>query len=180
MSRKLVILLLVILLPLAACKQQAPSTNSNTAKPNPDVKDPDGFTPLMNAIKNSDTNGAKRAIENGGSVNARSNSGVTALSTAAGMGNAEMVKYLIDKGADVNSTADGGFTVLMQAALTGQVEVIKILLDAGADPNAKDMSQKTAADWAEKQKHKEAANLLKQKMSTASAPGSTSESPKKK
>jgi ankyrin repeat protein len=170
MSRKLVILFLVLLLCFAACKRQS-ATNSNAAKPNPDVKDPDGFTPLMNAIKNNDNDGAKKAVEKGGNVNARSNSGITPLSTAAGLGNTEMVKYLLEKGADVNARADGNFTPLMQAAMVGQLEICKLLLDAGADPTVKDISNKTAADWAEKNNHKDIATLLRQKTATAQTGG---------
>ena len=170
MSRKGIVLLLAGALALSACSKKPSSSNSsNTSQPqetlqlNADVKDVEGFTPLMNAIKNNNPDGAQTAIQNGGNVNAATPSGITALFIAAGMGQKEIVKLLIEKGANVNHKAEGGFTPLMQAALIGQTEIVQMLLDAGADPTLKDTGNKTAADWAEGKQHKELAALLKQK-----------------
>jgi ankyrin repeat protein len=170
MSRKGIILLIMALaVALSACSKNQPASNANASRPqeilqlNPDVKDVEGFTPLMNAIKNGNTDGAQTAIKNGGNVNAATPSGITALFIAAGMGQKDMVKLLIEKGANVNQKADGGFTPLMQAAMVGQKEVVQMLLDAGADPGVKDTGNKTAADWAQEKEHKELAAMLKPK-----------------
>ncbi|MBI3652623.1 MAG: ankyrin repeat domain-containing protein [Acidobacteria bacterium] len=172
MSRKGILLLLIFAMAVSACSNRTPPTNRNTASTqpqesapiNPNQKDVEGFTPLMNAIKNGNQESAQQAIQNGADVNAAIPSGVTALFLAAGMGDKELVKTLIEKGANVNHRADGGFTPLMQAALTGQLEIVKMLLDAGADPTVKDTANKTAADWATDKNHKDVADLLKQRI----------------
>jgi uncharacterized protein len=170
MSRKGIILFLAVAMALSACsKKPAAPSNANSSQPpeniqlNNEVKDVEGFTPLMNAIRNGNSVGAQTAIDNGGNVNAATPSGITALFIASGMGQKDMLKLLIEKGANVNHRADGGFTPLMQAALIGQTEIVQMLLDAGADPTVKDTGNKTAADWAEDKQHKELVALLKQK-----------------
>jgi ankyrin repeat protein len=169
MPRKSIILLIALLLSLAACAKNTPSPNTNAApKSDPDIKDVDGFTPLMNVIKTGDLEGAQRTIAEGSDINAATPQGITALFIAAGMGHKEIVKVLIEKGANVNQMTPGKFTPLMQAALTGQTEITQMLLDAGADPTVKDISNKTATDWAAQNNHKETADFLAKKTGIAS------------
>jgi hypothetical protein len=61
-----------------------------------------------------------------------------------------MVKRLLDAGADVNVADERGFTPLMMAAnsKTKSAEVVRMLLERGGDVQAKDVSGRTAADWA--------------------------------
>ena len=187
MPRKTVLLLIALMFALVACSKNAPSPNSNAApKADPDIKDVEGFTPLMNVIKTGDLEGAQRTIANGGDVNAATEQGITALFIAAGMGHKEIVKMLIEKGANVNQMTPGKFTPLMQAALTGQTEIAQILLNAGADPRVKDISNKTATDWAAQNNHPETAGFLAKKTGVASnirpgpPPEQTAKKPKRK
>ena len=132
-----------------------------SAATSPDVKDTDGFTPLMNAAKNGDLDGSQRAIASGANVNATNETGVSALYIAAGLGHKEVTKLLIEKGANVNAKTGGGFTPLMQAALTGQVEIARMLLDAGADATVTDIANKNAVDYAPPDRKKEFSEILK-------------------
>lgn len=54
----------------------------------------------------------KALIEQGVSVDARSNEGGTPLHWAAAMGHFKVVKYLVEKGADVNARDNYGKTPL--------------------------------------------------------------------
>src|SRR5689334_3181984 len=162
MSRNGIFLFIALAIALSACSNKSTPSNANSGPSqqpkenvqiNPDQKDVDGFTPLMNAIKNNNHDGAIQAIQNGANVDAASPSGITALFLASGMGDKDLVRTLIDKGANVNHRADGGFTPLMQAALIGQTEIARMLLDAGADPTVKDTAGKSASDYATEKNH---------------------------
>ena len=176
MSRKGIFYILALTIALSACSNKTTLSNANASASQPketvqlpDQKDVEGFTPLMNAIRNGNKEGAQQAIQNGATVDAATPSGITALFIASGMGEKDLVKTLIEKGANVNHRADGGFTPLMQAALTGQSEIVKMLLDAGADPTVRDTANKTAADWADPQKHKDIVDMIRQKTPAGSA-----------
>ena len=82
----------------------------------------------------------KRAIEEGGDVNARNGKGYTALIYACGMSygikpSAKIAHYLIEHEADVNAKAKRGFTPLTEACAYGDRAIVELLLAAGADPN---------------------------------------------
>lgn len=164
-----IVMFFLIALMFAACAKNSPSPNSNTAtKSDPDIKDVDGFTPLMNVVKTGNLENTRETLAKGGDINAATPQGITALFLAAGMGHKELVKLLIEKGSNVNQMTPGKFTPLMQAALTGQTEIAGILLDAGADPAVKDISNKTATDYAAAYNHKETADFLAKRTGVAS------------
>jgi len=50
---------------------------------------------------------------------------------------------------------------LHNAAWKGHVEIAKLLIVKNADVNAKDVEGQTPLDWAEEEKHKEIADLLR-------------------
>jgi len=170
--RKDILLLLVLALLLGACsKSSTGNKNSPAAAPQPgmETKDTEGNSALLRAVNTGDTFEVRRLVEAGANVNAENNSGVTPLMNAAGMGNKEAVELLIQKGADVNHRTSGNYTPLMQAALVGQMEMVKILLDAGADASVKDAGGRTAAGYAEEQKHEDIAQFIKQKAGSQGA-----------
>jgi len=102
----------------------------------------------------------KSLLEAGARADYTNASGVTPLMIAAGLGNTDVAKVLLDHGADANAKTPGGYTPLMAAALNGQKEMVQLLMSKGADPNAKDVSGRTAAGYAQDQKHPEIAGLL--------------------
>lgn len=100
--------------------------------------DKDGFTPLMNAIRQNAGNTISTLIKEGADVNYQAPSGETALGLAVDGNFVLFTKELIAAGADVNkrNTASGR-TPLIDAAMTGNAEIVKMLLEAGADKNAR-------------------------------------------
>jgi len=75
-----------------------------------------GFTPIANAIRDSDRRRfAKLLRTRPGIVSARGNSGWTALMYAGAYGRAGDVRALLSKGADPNLQNDNGATALMYA-----------------------------------------------------------------
>ena len=94
MSRKEVILLVILALSVVSCASPEESQgNAPAAQPAPEVKDQGGRTPLMRAIDSVDIEGARKLIADGANVNAETLSGVTPLMNAAGIGrkNVEMI-----------------------------------------------------------------------------------------
>lgn len=164
--RKFTLLMLLGSLSLLGCSKASPSNQNAAPAPQAsmETKDVDGSSALLRAVNSGDNFEVRRLVEAGAEVDAPNNSGVTPLMNAGGMGNKEAVELLISKGANVNHRTPGNYTPLMQAALVGQLEIVKILLDAGADPAVKDTGGRTAADYAEEQKHPDIAQLLKQRM----------------
>ncbi len=92
------------------------------------------YTPLMVAARGGYGPVVSRLLEAGASVDAATNSGVTALHLAAASGSAEAVSALLDRGAAVDAVESSWEqTPLMWAADNGRTEVIGLLVLAGAD-----------------------------------------------
>jgi ankyrin repeat protein len=116
--------------------------------------EPDGTTPLMQAVLAADAPEAQRLIRAGANVTTANRYGVTALSLAALNGNAPIVSALLEAGADPNSTSAEGEPVLLTAARTGHIATVALLLARGADPNAREPWQsQTALMWAAAENH---------------------------
>ncbi len=175
-TRTLVFLLLTIT--LAGCTS-TPENNNKTVQIDPNQRDTQGRTPLMQAVQKGDPAAVQAAIDSGGNVNAKTDVGVTPLIMAAGMEKPEVVKMLITKGADVNAMTPGNFTALMSAALNGQAENVKILLDAGANPTIRDNGGRSAADYAKDKKHDDIVALLNPKPAQPANRGKPTEEEKK-
>ena len=77
------------------------------------VRDKDGNTALMLAIRSENTEIATFLIENGADVNEKTDSGDTVLMVAARNGNYEDAKFFIENGADINSNDTHGKTALI-------------------------------------------------------------------
>jgi ankyrin repeat protein len=128
------------------------------------LPDPDGVTPLLLAILNTNWDLAKQLIEAGADVNQWDMFGEAPLFTAVGLRNQvtggrasidplnetkgiAIVRLLLDRGANPNmqlffrpanvrgSTNTRGSTPLIRAASGADTEVMKLLLEHGADVN---------------------------------------------
>ena len=100
-------------------------------------------------------------LEHGAKVGLQDHFGRTALMYAASGPFPETVRLLLGKGADENRRdKEEGFTALMFAAAEGQAEVIRVLLTHGADVTMTDKDGDTALDFAEKNGHREAVEIL--------------------
>jgi cytohesin len=138
---------------------------------NVNVRDWDGFTPLMWATWESGKDVVELLISKGADVNQQDNYGCTALHQIATLGNKDMVELLLAKGAaplssihsavcagdlakvkslveegdDVNRRAkgSGGQTPLFAAVYGDHIDIARFLIAKGANVNAKDMAGQT-------------------------------------
>jgi ankyrin repeat protein len=110
-------------------------------------------------------------LDHGAQVNAIQqqglDEGVTALHRAAFFDSAEIVELLIARGANVNAkhgtraNGTGGATPLLYAATNGSLNAISSLLKHGADATAGSVGKEFPLETATKDKHPEAAQLIK-------------------
>ncbi|MBI1924736.1 sigma-70 family RNA polymerase sigma factor [Candidatus Poribacteria bacterium] len=88
--------------------------------------------------------------------------GKTFLHACAEKGNVETVTAFLEFGADLNAIElEYGETPLAAAARSDQLEMVRFLLKRGADPNLADGNWGTPLARAEKEGHKEIADLLR-------------------
>ena len=123
-----------------------------------------GDTALMVAALNGHENVVRYLRGKGGDVN---NTGWTALHYAAVNGHADIAKYLLDQGANPVASSPNGISPLMMAARENKTEVIKVLLEYGADLAQKNDKGETAYDWALREEHKPAIDMLKKALASA-------------
>lgn len=153
---------------------------------NLNVKDANGWTPLMKVAFIGRIATAKLLIEKGADVNTSDFHGNTILMHVAAMPfpeQAEIFKILVQKGADVNAKNVERWTALMQAAKGHSATIIKelinkgkmdvaknfesiplemarLLIKNGADVNAKDVRGLTALIMAASEGHTETVKQL--------------------
>lgn len=92
-----------------------------------------GITVLYRASEIGDVALARRAIEQGVSVDAQDEWGVAALHNAASNGHEEVARLVLQHGADVNIKDRAGATPVCLAAWGGHLQVVRLLLDRKAD-----------------------------------------------
>ena len=149
------------------------------------AKDRTGTTPLMYLVEYADAEIVRAFIEAGADVDAQDRDGCTVLMTAAenNFEHPDVISLIIAAGADVDAQDDDGVTALMIAAeesSTNQMDdedededdddddaddddydprglqIINILLKAGADKDIEDYDGRTAIDYAQSDKIKDA------------------------
>ncbi len=117
------------------------------ARPNLNVRNRFGDTPLLIAIGRTDEGTVTLLINAGAEINTANQFGVTPLMYAA-LYDAALVNVLLNAGANPNAADDNGRTALMLAAFDGKLEVVNLLVNAGADINARDAKGQSALDYA--------------------------------
>lgn len=128
----------------------------------PNIKDIDGWTPLMWAVQNNNIVFSNLLIDAGADLNLQDLYEETALIKAISQNYVETTRILIEAGADPNLSDSYGWTPLMAASTSGNIDLVRILLEAGADSSDKDEDNFTAFLHAKKLGHKEIADLIKQ------------------
>lgn len=98
--------------------------------------DENGWTALMYAIQNGNTEMVKFLLTKKANLNIVTKDGNSALIFASENGNTEIVKTLLAAGAKVNTINKYGQTALMYASQNGHTDIVKVLLDSGANVNA--------------------------------------------
>jgi uncharacterized protein len=127
----------------------------------PDVRGPDGSTPLQWAVYRNDVAEVKRLLKAGAKVGEDNNYGATPMQMAAATGNAQILNLLLAAGANVDSPNAEGQTALMAVARTGNIEAAKLLLRHGAHVNAVEQwGDQTALMWASARRHPQMMELL--------------------
>ena len=127
----------------------------------PDVRGPDGSTPLEWAVYRNDVAAVKRLIKAGAKVDEANVYGATPMQMAAATGNTQILKLLLDAGAHADAANADGQTALMEVARTGNVEAAKLLLRHGAKVDARESwGEQTALMWASARRHPQMMELL--------------------
>lgn len=108
----------------------------------------EGYTALMHAINNDNSEAAEFLINHGANVNlqTRDTSQYNALYLAVSRKNKEIVSQLIKAGADVNLSCYFG-NPIMKAVEEGELDILTELLEAGADPMTTDKYGNTALSF---------------------------------
>jgi hypothetical protein len=114
---------------------------------------------LMWAAQGGHENVVRLLLENGASVDQKTDKDGTALVYAMAGHSLATVKTLVEHGADVNFPSS--FTPLMSAALQGDLPIIEYLLEKGANACAKSSHSERAADVARREKHQDAEARLR-------------------
>jgi len=149
------------LLTIAAAVAHATAGDPSVPGAAPDVKGPDGSTPLQWAVYHNDVAEVKRLLKAGAKVGEANNYGATPMQMAAATGSTQIIKLLLDAGANADSPNADGQTALMEVARTGNVEAAKLLLRHGAKVNARESwGDQTALMWASARRHPQMMELL--------------------
>ena len=112
------------------------------------VRDVNGFTPLMAAVVNDRVPAARALLERGAEINARTRGGITSLMLGIINDRPDAVNLLLERGADVNAQSGAGWTALTFAAWRGDDALVRVLLSHGARPNVLDKQGWTPLDYA--------------------------------
>ena len=140
---------------------QAAGSDPSAPGSAPDVKGPDGSTPLQWAVYRNDVAEVRRLIKAGAKPGEANNYGATPMQMAAATGNTQIIELLLDAGANADSPNTDGQTALMEVARTGNVDAAKLLLRPGAKVNARESwGNQTALMWASARRHPQMMELL--------------------
>lgn len=128
------------------------------------VKDADGFTPLILACLHEKYNVVKFLLENNADVNARNIRGTTPFIAAVHKGNVYVANSILNKMdvkfASINTPKTDGYTALMIASEHGNQDMVKFLVENGANVNAINVERNNAIMLASKGGHMEIVKLL--------------------
>jgi hypothetical protein len=112
------------------------------------VRDANGFTPLMLAVVSGHLPAARALLDRGALANVRTRGGITPVMLAVINEHPQVLTLLLERGADVNAQSGTGWTALTFAAWKGDADLVRMLLDHGANPTALDKQRWTPLDYA--------------------------------
>ena len=101
----------------------------------PNARDREGRTPLMDAAAAEQVPAMRLLIAKGADVNAHAHDGQTSLIVAAAEGSLDAARLLVQSGSDLNLVSRGWGSALKAAERTGHNDIAAMLLKAGARPS---------------------------------------------
>ena len=140
----------------AECLRPLLEAGADVDKPNSG-----GSTALHHAALRENAECLRALLEAGADVDKANRHGCTPLHHAAARDSDDCMRLLLEAGADEHRAAFDGSTPLHHAARYGGADCVRLLLEAGAVASACDDFGDTPLDLAERNKHKEAAALLR-------------------
>lgn len=122
-----------------------------------------GWTPLMIAVAEGNTEVVTTLIKSGANVNAKNQLGRTSLMFSSKYGFYSITKILLEHGANTDDIPNDkeGWTAMIAAAYEGHNDIVNLLLSHGADKNIQDKNGKTALMWAEERGNTRVTEILK-------------------
>ncbi|XP_059168282.1 putative ankyrin repeat protein RF_0381 [Physella acuta] len=125
------------------------------------VKNPQGFTPLMLAAFNGNTEQILVLLEHGADIDMRDDTGMSAFLIAALLGDVKNMEVLVNNGADVKQKTKEGKNALILSSYAGHFDAVKYLLDIKLiDVNGVDNFDLTALMYAAQKDKVDVLNLL--------------------
>jgi ankyrin repeat protein len=121
----------------------------------------DSLDPIPRLTPRMQIEVAKQLINNGASVNIKTEDGVTPLMRTAFAGQTDLAKLLLASHSDVNAQNSDGWTALMFASAQGNSAIVEALLRAGSKTGLKNSSGTDALSLALSNGHSDAAQLLR-------------------
>jgi Ankyrin repeats (3 copies)/Ankyrin repeats (many copies) len=118
--------------------------NNNLRWANLDIRDDEGQTALIRAVRSNNVKIVKMLIEAGAKADIQDNEGKTALIFACTNSYTEIAKMLIESRAKLDIQGKNGRTALIWGARWGRTEIVKKLIDAGAKLDIQDQYGETA------------------------------------
>ena len=125
---------------------------------------PRGWTPLLAAAAQGETEIAQTLLFYGADPDKANLKGITPLMYAARYNHNKTCKIILNHSPNLNLQDEYGSTAIIVAVKNNSIEVFNLLLEAGADLSIKDNSGKTALDWAYQNGHGEFARKIKNKL----------------
>ena len=105
----------------------------------PNARDPDGRTPLYEAVlSRKDPAIAEALLDRGANVRVRDDDGRTPLHSAATFGEDAHMRVLLARGAEIDARDNTGMTPLHCAAGLGRIQATMFLVSRGADISLRD------------------------------------------
>jgi quinoprotein dehydrogenase-associated probable ABC transporter substrate-binding protein len=125
------------------------------------MRDHDGWTPIMTAAYNDGADNIKVLAAHGADPNVMSPQNLTPLGVAVQYGKEKAALALLEVGANAGrAVGEGGYTPLMLASANDAQQLAKALIQKGADVNARNAGGVTALMMAAAGGHAEMASLL--------------------
>jgi ankyrin repeat protein len=125
-----------------------------------EVRNDQGWTPLMAALFEGNEDVAQLLIANGANVNFVDDAGYRPIHWAAFKGYTNTIDEIVAKGGDVNVVTNYGWRPLLQAAALGHLSSVEALLRHGSVPDACDNDGVSALHKAASNNHTEIVRAL--------------------